>query len=113
MVEKTNKLPIERIASNLDGNLVELRKALGKFNGKTLPNIDTTLQDMSATLKSATATLAEDSPQRVQLSQTLDDPGRMTRSMRELADYLKRNPESLVRGRADDAHADALQPSRK
>lgn len=111
MIEKINKLPIERIAANLDGNLVELRKALRQFNGKTLPSIDTTLQDMSATLKSANATLADDSPQREQLSQTLDDLGRMTRSMRELADYLKRNPESLLRGRPENAPADALQPS--
>ena len=111
MVEKINKLPIERIAGNLDANLVELRKALKQFNGKTLPGIEGTLQDMSTTLKSANATLADDSPQREQLSQTLDDLGRMTRSMRELADYLKRNPESLLRGRPDNAPADALQPS--
>lgn len=111
MVEKINKLPIERIAGNLDGNLVELRKALKQFNGKTLPTLDSTLQDMSSTLKSANATLAEDSPQREQLAQTLDDLGRMTRSMRELADYLKRNPESLLRGRPDNAPADALPPS--
>ncbi|WP_054914465.1 intermembrane transport protein PqiB [Pseudomonas sp. NBRC 111117] len=111
MVEKINKLPIERIAGNLDANLVELRKALKQFNGKTLPGIEGTLQDMSTTLKSANATLADGSPQREQLSQTLDDLGRMTRSMRELADYLKRNPESLLRGRPDNAPADALQPS--
>lgn len=111
MVEKINKLPIERIASNLDANLVELRKSLQQFNGKTLPGIESTLQDVSTTLKSANATLADDSPQREQLSNTLDDLGRMTRSMRELADYLKRNPETLLRGRPDDAPASNLQPS--
>lgn len=111
MVEKINKLPIERIAGNLDANLVELRKSLQQFNGKTLPGIETTLQDVSTTLKSANATLADDSPQREQLSNTLDDLGRMTRSMRELADYLKRNPETLLRGRPDDAPAGNLQPS--
>ena len=36
MVNKINALPVERIASNLDSNLVELRKGLTQFNAKTL-----------------------------------------------------------------------------
>ena len=103
MVNKINQLPIERIASNLDSNLVELRKGLVQFNAKTLPGVQTTLGDVSKTLQSATSTLAEDSPQREQLTQTLDELGRMSRSLRELSDYLGRHPESLIRGRPDNA----------
>ncbi|MBV4473562.1 PqiB family protein [Pseudomonas botevensis] len=101
MVEKINKLPVERIASNLDGNLVELRKGLTQFNSKTLPGVQSTLLDVSKTLQSASSTLAEDSPQREQLTQTLDELGRMSRSLRELSDYLGRHPESLIRGRPE------------
>ena len=43
MVDKINQLPIERIAGNLDSNLVELRKGLVQFNAKTLPGVHTTL----------------------------------------------------------------------
>lgn len=103
MVNKINQLPIERIASNLDSNLVELRKGLVQFNAKTLPGVQTTLGDVSKTLQSATSTLAEDSPQREQLTRTLDELGRMSRSLRELSDYLGRHPESLIRGRPDNA----------
>ncbi|MCU0117694.1 MlaD family protein [Pseudomonas sp. B2M1-30] len=103
MVDKINKLPVERIAGNLDSNLVELRKGLTQFNAKTLPGVSTTLADVSKTLQSATSTLAEDSPQREQLTQTLDELGRMSRSLRELSDYLGRHPESLIRGRPDNA----------
>ncbi|MDB5993430.1 MAG: mammalian cell entry protein [Pseudomonas sp.] len=103
MVNKINQLPIERIANNLDSNLVELRKGLMQFNAKTLPGVQTTLGDVSKTLQSATSTLAEDSPQREQLTQTLDELGRMSRSLRELSDYLGRHPESLIRGRPDNA----------
>ncbi|MCU1760844.1 MlaD family protein [Pseudomonas sp. 14P_8.1_Bac3] len=103
MVDKINQLPIERIASNLDSNLVELRKGLTQFNAKTLPGVQTTLADVSKTLQSASSTLAEDSPQREQLTQTLDELGRMSRSLRELSDYLGRHPESLIRGRPDNA----------
>jgi paraquat-inducible protein B len=110
MVNKLNQLPIERIAGNLDSNLVELRKGLVQFNAKTLPGVQTTLMDASKTFQSATTTLqsanstiAEDSPQREKLGQTMDDLARTSRSLRDLADYLGRHPESLIRGRPDNA----------
>lgn len=111
MVDKINKLPIERIANNLDSNLTELRSGLKQFNSKTLPGVQNTLQDMSKTLQSASSTLADDSPQREQLRETLDELGRTSRSLRELSDYLTRHPESLVRGRPKSAPAQDLQPS--
>lgn len=114
IVNKINQLPIERIAGNLDSNLVELRKGLTQFNAKTLPSVQNTLADVSKTLQSASSTLAEDSPQREQLTQTLDELGRMSRSLRELSDYLGRHPESLIRGRPDNAVPLDLQgPPRK
>ncbi|MGN8140119.1 intermembrane transport protein PqiB [Pseudomonas sp. 22105] len=103
MIDKLNKLPVERIAGNLDSNLVELRKGLSQFNARTLPGVQNTLADLSKTLQSASSTLAEDSPQREQLTETLDELGRMSRSLRELSDYLGRHPESLIRGRPDNA----------
>ncbi|UVM53087.1 MlaD family protein [Pseudomonas sp. B21-015] len=109
MINKINQLPIERIAGNLDSNLVELRKGLVQFNARTLPGVQTTLADVSKTLQSASSTLAEDSPQREQLSQTLDELGRMSRSLRELLDYMGRHPESLIRGRPDNAAPMDLQ----
>jgi paraquat-inducible protein B len=116
MVDKINKLPVERIAGNLDGNLVEMRKTLSQFNSKTLPgvqntlsNVSKTLQSADTTLKSASSTLADDSPQREQLGQTLDELGRTSRSLRDLADYLGRHPESLIRGRPNNAAPMDLQ----
>lgn len=116
MVNKINQLPIERIAGNLDSNLVELRKGLGQFNAKTLPSVQTTLIDVSktlqsanTTLQSANSTLADDSPQREKLGQTLDELGRTSRSLRDLADYLGRHPESLIRGRPKNAAPIDLQ----
>jgi paraquat-inducible protein B len=116
MISKINKLPVERIADNLDSNLVELRKGLVKFNSKTLPGVDSalsdvgkTLQSANTTLQSANSTIAEDSPQREKLGQTLDELSRTARSLRELADYLGRHPESLIRGRPDNAAAKDLK----
>ncbi|MGH8388501.1 MAG: intermembrane transport protein PqiB [Pseudomonas sp.] len=110
MVDKINKLPVERIAGNLDGNLVEMRKTLTQFNARTLPgvqstllNVSKTLESANTTLQSANSTLAEDSPQREKLGETLDELGRTSRSLRDLSDYLGRHPESLLRGRPENA----------
>jgi paraquat-inducible protein B len=89
---------------------------LAQFNTKTLPGVSTTLSDVSTTLqsanttiKSAGSTIAEDSPQRVQLGETLDELGRAARALRQLADYLSRHPESLIRGRPENASAKDLK----
>ncbi|MBB4864964.1 paraquat-inducible protein B [Pseudomonas nitritireducens] len=110
VVERIRKLPLERIANNLDGNLSELQKSLKQFNGQTLPNVTRTLDEVSATLKTANAALGENSPQREKLSDTLDELDRMSRSLRDLSDYLGRHPESLIRGRPKNADADNLRP---
>lgn len=102
VVDKFSKLPLDRIAANLDGSLVELRRVLAQVNAKTLPGVATTLTEASKALESASSTLAEDSPQREQLTRTLEELSRTSRSLRELSDYLGRHPESLLRGRPDN-----------
>ena len=99
LVDRLSELPLERIVSSLDTNLNELRQGLRYFNRQTLPGIQTTLGELQGTLESANRTLADDSPQRQQLNQTLNELRRMSRSLRELTDYLGRHPESLIRGR--------------
>lgn len=101
LVEKLSELPLERIVTNLDGNLNELRQGLRQFNRQTLPGIQATLDELRGTLESANRTLADESPQRQQLNQTLNELRRMSRSLRELTDYLGRHPESLIRGRSN------------
>jgi paraquat-inducible protein B len=110
VVEKISRLPLDRIANNLDGSLNELRNGLKQFNGQTLPGIRVTLDDVRKTLKSANSTLAEDSPQREQLGEAIDELGRMSRSLRDLSDYLGRHPESLIRGRPKASQYEIQKP---
>lgn len=110
VVDKISRLPMERIASSLEGSLNELRTGLKQFNSQTLPGVRSTLDDMRTTLKSANSTLAEGSPQREQLGDAIDELGRMSRSLRDLSDYLSRHPESLIRGRPKDARYEAPSP---
>ncbi|MCZ7019357.1 mammalian cell entry protein, partial [Salmonella enterica] len=39
IVEKLSKIPVERIADNLNANLVEMRKTLQQVNGQVLPQM--------------------------------------------------------------------------
>ncbi|SDO23169.1 PqiB family protein [Pseudomonas jinjuensis] len=110
VVERIRKLPLERIANNLDGNLRELQKSMKQFNSQTLPGVTNTLAEVRTTLQTANSALAEDSPQREKLGDTLDELDRMSRSLRDLSDYLGRHPESLIRGRPKAADANNLQP---
>ena len=110
VVERIAKLPLESIASNLDGSLRELRASLKQFNGQTLPDVKVTLDEVHKTLRTANSAIAEDSPQRERLGETLDELERMSRSLRDLSDYLGRHPESLIRGRPKAAGAEDLRP---
>ncbi|EJT84039.1 intermembrane transport protein PqiB [Pseudomonas asiatica] len=110
VVERLGKLPLESIAGNLDGTLREMRTTLKRVDGQTLPGVTATLDQLQKTLRSANSAIADDSPQREKLGDTLQELERMSRSLRDLADYLGRHPESLIRGRPKAAGAENLQP---
>jgi paraquat-inducible protein B len=102
VVDKLSKLPIDSLASNLDGSLGELRKTLEQVNGNVLPQLQNTLERAEQTLQNANQALADGSPPRQQLGDTLEEVQRAVRSVRVLSDYLSRHPESLIRGRGND-----------
>ncbi|WP_312974902.1 PqiB family protein [Stutzerimonas nitrititolerans] len=99
MVDKLSKLPIESLADNLNGSLDELRQTLKQVNSDVLPQLQRTLERSEQTLQNANQALADGSPQRQQLGDTLEEVQRAVRSVRVLSDYLSRHPESLIRGR--------------
>lgn len=103
MVDKLSKLPVDSLAKNLDGSLIELRKTLAQVNTQVLPEIQGTLNQAQKTLANTSQALSEESPQRQQLGQALEEMQRTARSVRVLADFLGRHPEALIRGRGEDA----------
>ncbi|RAU42259.1 MULTISPECIES: MlaD family protein [unclassified Pseudomonas] len=102
-VDKLGKIPIDELATNLNGSLVELQKTMKNVNGQVLPQVTGTLQQAQKTLGNANATFSDDSPARQQLGQAMEEVQRTARSVRVLADFLSRHPESLIRGRSGDA----------
>lgn len=111
IVEKFSQLPTDQIAANLNGSLSELQKTLKQVNGSVLPQMRSTLEQANHTLAQAHETLGEDSPQRQQLSQALEEMQRTARSVRVLSDFLGRHPEALIRGRTRDKEPDSFKSS--
>jgi paraquat-inducible protein B len=111
VVDKISKLPLEQIAANLDGSLLELQKTLKQVNGAVLPQMRDTLAETKKTVTSANDSFAEESPQRQQFGQAMEEVKRTARSVRVLTDFLSRHPESLIRGRIKDNQPDAYKSS--
>jgi paraquat-inducible protein B len=111
IVDKVSKLPIDQIADNLNGSLAEMHKSLARFNGQVLPELADTMAQTRKTMAAAADTLGEDSPQRQQIGQAMDEVQRTVRSVRVLTDYLGRHPEALIRGRVSEGSPDAYRSS--
>lgn len=109
VVDKISKLPLDEIANNLNGSLSEMQKTLHQVNAEVLPQMRGTLQQTQKTLAAANSTFADDSPERQQLSQAMDEVQRTARSVRVLTDFLSRNPEALIRGRTKQGEPDAFR----
>ncbi len=123
LVDRLNNVPFESIAANLDTGLAELKQTLKQINNDVLPatlatlngidkmtaRMETAIASASEALGSAAESFGEDSPEREQLGRALSELERMSQSVRQLSDYLRRHPEALLRGRGQQDRND-LRP---
>ena len=91
IIKKLDKMPLQQIGDNL-------QKALGDLD-LTLVSARGTLTAAQGTLGNTTNLTAANSAQVQQLNSTLQEVSGAARSVRVLADYLERHPESLIRGK--------------
>jgi len=66
---------------------------------RTTASARAALQEAQGTLAAVRTALGTGSPVDYQLTQTLEQTGDAARSLRQLSDYLQRNPSSVIRGR--------------
>jgi phospholipid/cholesterol/gamma-HCH transport system substrate-binding protein len=96
-------------AGNLSKASIAIRDAANNVNTKIDPlaaslqktsdDVDQAIQQVKVTLGDVHTTIAPDSPVTYQLTATLKEMSEASRSLRELTDYLQRNPSALVRGK--------------
>jgi paraquat-inducible protein B len=99
IVKKVNDLPLEQIVADLDTDLKDLHETLNELHTRALPNAEDTLSALHRTLDSADRTLNGESPLQRGLTETLSESRSTLQAVRELADYLDRHPDALLRGR--------------
>jgi paraquat-inducible protein B len=99
LVKKVNDLPLEQIAADLHTDLTDLHETLSELHDRVLPSAVDTLSALHTTLNSADRTLDVESPLQRGLTDTLSESRTTLQAVRELADYLDRHPDALLRGR--------------
>ena len=117
ILEKLDNLPLEAIGKELTRDLASLGQTLEVTN-KLLSRVDTELVGVLKTtldearlaiasadrmLTNTDATLVgKDAPVQQDLRDALQEMVLAARSLRVLADYLERHPESLIRGKSQE-----------
>jgi len=99
IVTKIDSIPFEEIGNNLKNTLKSADELVKKLDGQVVPELQKTVAEAHRTLGAATDALSDDSRLQSDVRGTMDEVGRAARSLRTLADYLQRHPESLLRGR--------------
>jgi paraquat-inducible protein B len=100
---------LNALAGNANTTLASYKKLAFKVDQKIEPLADstqrtlaearTTLKQGTQTLAAAEGDLAADSPLMVEFENALREFSAMARSVRHLADFIKRHPESLLQGK--------------
>ena len=91
-----------KLARNADSKIDTLSLGLGdtiKEIQKAVSSIEKTLGEVQLTLAEAKRTLSEDSTLQYEITETLQEVQKGARSIRLLADGLKRQPESVIWGK--------------
>ena len=100
-LQDTRKL-VKRVDREV-GPLAKSTKKAVKDIGKLALDLNRRLVGVTAsldkTLSDARGTISQDSPMMVDLQNTLQELARMSRSFRQLADYLDQQPQSLIFGK--------------
>jgi paraquat-inducible protein B len=93
---------VARVDRQVDPLTKESKKTVKDF-GELARNLNGRVSGMASgldkTLSAARGVVSQDSPLIVDLQSTLQEISRMSRSLRQLADYLDQHPESLIRGK--------------
>jgi paraquat-inducible protein B len=86
---------LQRVANGVDHNFDTLSSSLGQ----TATAATASLQEARVRIENIGTALESDAPLIVELRRSLAEFASAARSVRSLAEYLERNPGSLVRGK--------------
>jgi paraquat-inducible protein B len=88
---------------SLERIMADLQQLTTSANAETLPRFNSALDRLDRTLLELNGFISADAPLRHDLRATLNELAGTARALRELAEYLDRHPESLIRGKGADS----------
>jgi len=101
-------VPFDTLGKDLDGTLKNADLLLQQLRTETAPQVTATLKQAQDTLDEVKRMLSPGSSFRQDTGDTLREVSRAARSFRELADYLERHPEALLRGKPRERAPDTV-----
>jgi len=117
IIAKIDKVPFDAIGEEARKALVTLNsamksadKTLNSIDGEILPEVKTTVQDLRKAITTAERVLVstdntlvgKEAPAQQELRVALQEMARAARAISELAEYLERNPNALIRGKVQE-----------
>lgn len=107
--QKLDRLPVDELMADLRRILGSLQTMLRstdalvqQLDKQVAPKAEEALQELRRTLLAAEHLLAADAPLQQDARDALRQLGRASQSLHELAEFLERHPESLIRGRTEE-----------
>lgn len=102
IVRRLDRIPFDQIGARANDTLGAANGLVRRLDGEVAPAATQALEGLRSTLEGAQQSLiSPQAPLQQDLQHTLDEIDRAARSMRELSEYLKRNPDALIRGRRE------------
>jgi paraquat-inducible protein B len=93
---------LKDIVKTLDQTMRGVNALVTRVDTEIAPELRETLERAQGALGQVQGVLSDEAPLQGDLRGTLRDVGRAAEAIRNLADYLERHPESLLRGRRDE-----------
>jgi paraquat-inducible protein B len=84
---------------DISETLGHINNISAKLDEEAAPEIAAVLTEVAATLKEARIMFAQESTTRTEINRLLIELAEAARSIRQLADYIEQNPESIIRGK--------------
>lgn len=92
---------LEQAITRLNDSMEQLRLFGEQVNTSLVPNTDATLRQAKRVLRTADSVISPDATLHREIVSALRDLSAAARSIRNMAEYLERHPDSLLRGKSN------------
>ncbi|GAB7548989.1 PqiB family protein [Cupriavidus sp. 8B] len=102
LLAKLNKVPIEGLGHDMQQTIRDAHTLLNRLDAEVIPQARGTLAAAREALDSANVAMQPDSALQENAGDVMRELSRTAAAFRNLADYLERHPEALIRGKSDE-----------